>query len=170
MASMTIPGEETLVRYGYVGRTRLAPRRFDYVFLDIRMYHRDREAMTINHEPTGRYQALSISATVWATRTRRGDCHSAGQCINDVAAVEEANGALTGAELSELVKVWRRWHLNDMRQGCVHQTRPTDPDAWRSVPPCPVDGYRYGYAWLVEPLPAETEQFVRAMAAKLTAQ
>lgn len=51
------------------------------------------------------------------------------------------------------------WHLNGMRAGCAHQTvvwedgpygrRPSLDD----TPTCPQTGYRYGHAWLVEPLP-----------------
>lgn len=171
MVSMTIPGEERLVRDAYVGRVRLAPRRFDYVFVSFGFYHRE-NGTTVRHEPIGEYLALTVSATVWSTRNRRGDCHTAGQCVDELLGVEPG-GALTGTEIRSLVKVWREWHPNDMRMGCVHQDPPPDmsvTERLAAVPSCPETGYRYGRAWLVEPLPAETEQFVRAMAAKLTAQ
>jgi hypothetical protein len=166
MTSLT----EELVEDAYVGRVRLAPRRFDYVFVSLGFDHRE-NGVTVQHEPIGEYLALTVSATVWSTRARRGDCHTAGQCVDELLGVEPG-GALTVTEITDLVKVWREWHLNDMQAGCVHQT--PDPDMsmaerLKSVPPCPETGYKYGHAWLVKPLPTETEQFVRAMAAKLTA-
>lgn len=49
---------------------------------------------------------------------------------------------------SRLRRVWARWHLNDMRAGCTHQGGPS-----RVIgEPCPFTGYRYGHAWLVDPL------------------
>jgi hypothetical protein len=42
-----------------------------------------------------------------------------------------------------------RYHLNDMKPGCVHQEKNAGLDS----PPCPETGYKWGHAWLVEPLP-----------------
>lgn len=45
-------------------------------------------------------------------------------------------------------RVWARWHLNDMHPGCVHQGGPG-----RVIgEACPWSGYRYGSAWLTDPL------------------
>jgi hypothetical protein len=46
-----------------------------------------------------------------------------------------------------LRRVWSRWHLNNMRAGCVHLGKGS---AIGDV--CEVSGYKYGYAWLVDPL------------------
>lgn len=46
-------------------------------------------------------------------------------------------------------ELWRDWHLNTMRAGCVHQ----GPGAHLGDV-CP-EGYRYGSAWLAEELPAD---------------
>lgn len=60
---------------------------------------------------------------------------------------------------------WGTWrHLNDMRAGCEHQRAM----GWKSYDehpsePCPVCGYKYGTAWLVEPLPAEVYSFVESL-------
>jgi hypothetical protein len=163
---------ELLADDAYVGRVRLAPRRFDYMFVTIRLYGRD-SGTTIHHQPIGEHVSLAISATVWANRSKRGDCHTAGQCVEELLRVEP-DGRLDGSEIRDLVKVWREWHLNDMRAGCAHQDVADIPPAERldRVPPCSesVPRYRYGSAWLVEPLPAEVERFVRAIAAKLTVQ
>jgi hypothetical protein len=54
---------------------------------------------------------------------------------------------------------WDRWHLNTMRAGCAHQTVVWEDSRYgvrpslERTPVCPVSGYRYGSAWLVEVLP-----------------
>ena len=170
----TIPGEVNLVKYGYVGRVRLAPHRFDYLFLDIRLRTDDQEWETTTHEIVTGPMCLSICGTVWKTRARRGDCYAAGQCREDFASPDLVlDGAIDAAELAKLLRVWDRWHLNTMRAGCEHQEVPPDmptEQRLRSIPPCPVTGYRWGSKWLTEPLPAEVEQFARDIAAKLAAQ
>ena len=49
---------------------------------------------------------------------------------------------------SPLRRVWARWHLNDMRPGCTHQGG-AGRGIWEA---CRFTGYRYGHAWLVDPL------------------
>lgn len=47
--------------------------------------------------------------------------------------------------------LWNQWHLNDMRAGCAHMPRRSD-----GSPACEIgSGYRYGQAWLIEPLTDE---------------
>lgn len=75
-------------------------------------------------------------------------------------------------DLARIVEIWDRWHLNTMKGECCHQDRgahvdregeTTYPDGWFTSPrfeevtaaqtaKCPV-GYKYGSAWLTEPLP-----------------
>lgn len=81
-----------------------------------------------------------------------------GQNRDDLARCEPVE-PFTRAQLDRLTEVWERWHLNDMRAGCEHQrelgwkaTRTGDPDD-KVGKPCPTCGYRYGSAWLFEPVP-----------------
>lgn len=70
--------------------------------------------------------------------------------------------------LDELAWVWERWHLNDMRAGCAHQSVVWETDVY-GFPrpsldltlPCPTSGYRYGSAWLYEPLPNDVLRLVQ---------
>lgn len=62
-----------------------------------------------------------------------------------------------------------RWHLNGMKAGCAHQSVVWEdskygrrPDLERTAP-CPETGYRYGSAWLSEPLPAEVLAWALAL-------
>lgn len=75
----------------------------------------------------------------------------------------------------DLLDVWKRWHLNDMRSGCEHQRalgwtydthRDPDPEA-PGFPyaglPCPDCGHRIGSAWLREEVPASVLDFLDAL-------
>ena len=60
-------------------------------------------------------------------------------------------GQVLDAARAPLRRVWSRWHLNRMRPGCIHLGGPG-----RTVgEECAWSGYRYGSAWLVDPLTAE---------------
>lgn len=98
---------------------------------------------------------------------------SFGQIKNDIKPKNNAQ--------KELVDIWDRWHLNDMKAGCEHQraekwndilldeTKPKTQDnmaTWtykKDHPkgllrePCPICGYKYGTAWLKEELPEDIE-------------
>lgn len=92
---------------------------------------------TVTHEtslPYG-YVRVSISGELAPKGIRFGTNASAyGQVREDMP--------------SPLRRVWARWHLNDMNAGCTHQG-----GASRVIgEPCPFTGYRYGSAWLVDPL------------------
>lgn len=155
-----IPGEEVLARDVYIGRT-LGKGRGDVV-LTITLYRREHGAMTIDHQPikTG-YYALAISGIA------KG--FGAGQIISMLD--EVVDGPLSRDELDKLREVWEEWHLNDMQAACTHQA-PVGKDAGERLdktPPCPETGYKYGHAWLVKPLPAEIETYVRELAARLVA-
>lgn len=158
--------EETLIRDGYVGKRprRDGKRGYEYLFVDISVRHRE-NGTTIDHQPIAAYDSLSICGTVWLTRVRRGDCISAGRVLEDWRGSELLESPIN---VSKLRAVWRRWHLNDMRPNCAHQSyvgpRPEDLP---SIPKCPETGYRYGHAWLVEPLPDDVLSWVRAVAAKI---
>lgn len=61
---------------------------------------------------------LSISGD--ATRRGPGDrMDQAGQMVDSVETMDDL--FIPASERDELVAVWRRWHLNDMRAGCEHQ-------------------------------------------------
>lgn len=68
--------------------------------------------------------------------------------------------------IAKLLEVWDRWHLNSLRAGCEHQRRL----GWDSLPheetigkACPVCGYKYGSAWLHEPLPEDVIDFIKSL-------
>lgn len=60
--------------------------------------------------------------------------------------------------LTALLRIWERWHLNDMKAGCIHQST-----AELKKFPCPQCGYVYGSAWLFDALPPEVTDFIKAL-------
>ena len=108
---------------------------------------------------------FSMQAEIWQPNKR--DILTGGQCVDTVAAFfpndEKAQRMLT---------IWERWHLNDMRAGTPEQEAllkahrdeyegyPTSHYEWacqllKAHDLYEVDGYKYGRAWLTEPLPKE---------------
>jgi len=59
------------------------------------------------------------------------------------------------ARVQELARL-AAYHLPSMKAGCVHQSGVNKA-------PCPVTGYRWGSAWLVEPLPDGFLERVKAV-------
>lgn len=121
---------------------------------------------TIYHEPTdAAVPQLRLSITGEVT-TPRGRFESAGQIRGDVGQVA-ANEVWTEADIASLIRIWSRWHLNDMKPGCAHQDAselPPDYDSRKHLV-CEASGYRYGNAWLYEPLPAEVLDEVKRLQA-----
>jgi hypothetical protein len=61
----------------------------------------------------------------------------------------------------DLLDIWKRWHLNDLRAGCEHQREMGwtydehhDPKTFKGEA-CPVCGYEIGSAWLKEEVPED---------------
>lgn len=64
-------------------------------------------------EPRGK-PVLSIQGNVW--NPRGTDIYCGGQCYDSLSVFFPGN-----ARMARIIEVWRRWHLNDMQAGCVHQ-------------------------------------------------
>lgn len=93
----------------------------------------------------------------------------------------------TDGQLDFFFKIWKDWHLNDMRAGCEHQRalgwdkiKLDDAGEWvqsnmamwttedqheKGVlsKPCPVCGYKYGSQWLFEEVPAWVIEFIKSL-------
>lgn len=100
---------------------------------------------------------LSMMGAIW--KPRRDDWVSGGQ-IHD----ELSRAFSHTPRVQRMITVWRRWHLNAMNAGCVHQRLIAEQigDIWVTAygndfraAMCPVCGYSYGSAWLYEPLPQD---------------
>jgi hypothetical protein len=157
---------------GYVGKTAAG----DSVYVEIKIapHTGEVEFDSIEHEPVTEWARVSISGHYFTKGSRRKDWDSGGQILETLRAVSTPAMGFSKSNLIRLAELWERWHLNDMRAGCAHQTVVYAPDKYgRTVPSleltpvCPVSGYHYGHAWLVEQAPAEVLDELRAFGDKL---
>ena len=83
----------------------------------------------------------------------------------------------THAKMREFLRIWGRWHLNDMRAGSPAQeawVRDNVPAGKRNYETVkaelkgagldPDNGYSYGSKWLAEEIPSEIADVLRALA------
>lgn len=73
------------------------------------------------------------------------------------------NPGWTSEMLDRFIAIWERWHLNNLRAGCVHQRRLEWNAKDHLNQPCPACGYRYGNAWLFEPVPDSVIEWLFAL-------
>jgi hypothetical protein len=69
----------------------------------------------------------------------------------------------------DLLDVWEKWHLNDMRSGCEHQRafgwtyeEHHDKKTFKGEA-CPVCGYEIGSSWLKDELPQSVIEFLESL-------
>lgn len=102
--------------------------------------------------------ALSISGQ------SRNICGQMAEYLKTLPAEEyKLNPGWTSKMLDKLIAIWERWHLNDLQAGCAHQRKL----GWNAKDhlnqPCPACGYRYGNAWLFEPVPDSVIEWLFAL-------
>jgi hypothetical protein len=102
-------------------------------------------------------------------RPGASDIDGGGQIHDHLAEIEDIDLSIPAADRDRLKIEWQRWHLNDMRAGCTHQ-RDARWNMDQLSQPCPVCGYRFGSAWLTEPVPEEIVEWLRTFPARATAQ
>lgn len=147
------------------------------VELEIELSRKNREQRDLWLRPVKNPEALSISGTIY-----HGKRWIKGGQIDDTLRKALKADAFTRLlipkqTLEKLLEIWDEWHLNDLRAYCIHQKpiierlRKENPELLRvshyreliKVPElarCPECGYRYGTAWLYEPLPEEVRDYI----------
>ena len=112
--------------------------------LDLRIEERAGNGReTVTHEPAPyRFLTLSIMGEHAPKGVRYGTNASSYGQVRDVLPADDP-----------LRQLWDRWHLNDMRALCAHQSGSAAD--WQTIPPCTETGYQAGHAWLVELLPGD---------------
>ena len=115
----------------------------------------------IDRRTYGPFRDGSGDRTVVTLEVRqRDDGHVYASFISDVyrkhSSYMSGGGQWQGSAPRRLKDLWDRWHLNDMRAGCEHQ-RALGWTSYDDHPsePCPECGYKFGSAWLFEPLPED---------------
>jgi hypothetical protein len=105
--------------------------------------------------------------------------HTFGQCDASIRELVEQHGSghRDKGEILKLLDIWDRWHLNTMRAGTPRQQEILRP--WLKRNPnkdyteqCDYlfshgllvdDGYKYGTAWLYDPLPDDVITFISGL-------
>lgn len=135
--------------------------------------------LTIDLEPVGTaddrtYTELSICASIEERARNNRWCDAAfGQCRDEVLKHFSKRPGV-----AELVAIWDRWHLKGLNAGTRAQNEAIadvgGPDWYGSALARLVKrgidedrGYRFGSAWLVEQIPADVLDELRALCAKL---
>jgi len=72
--------------------------------------------LKVRLDDEGKGPKFAASAEIWNAERANADIIQGGQCVDTVAAMFPEN-----AEAQEVVRLWKRWHLNDMKAGCEHQ-------------------------------------------------
>lgn len=115
---------------------------------------------TVDHRDVETVTRLSMTGKVHEGHRREPVV--AGQCKEALLEVTIPVG-FTMEQVHDMHATWDRWHLNDMKAACAHQTVvwETHPrygyrqPSLDQTPRCPKTGYRYGHAWLYDPLPSD---------------
>lgn len=143
----------------FVGRTEDGTR----VYLDMSLERQSKEGKTqVTHEPvTGEYFRFSAMGHTVLKGRRDDNWDRGGQMLDALLEVTTPANGWTLAELKEIHRLWKNWHLNDMQAGCQHVPEPLWEDSTygkrpdlKNTPTCPETGYRWGNAWLVRIIPA----------------
>lgn len=114
-------------------------------------------------------ERLSIVGVVGPTA--KGNSHGgAGQIVDELDRLNSPESTArnyapgwNGRKVHEFAKVWRDWHLNDMRAGCEHQRAMGWTYDEHPSEPCPVCGYKFGTQWLKEDVPDSVIAFLKSL-------
>lgn len=145
-----------------IGRTEGGNRLF--VSIDLSTIEPDGSTETVRHQfVTEPYRLLTITGAVV---DKSGKWDRCGQVVDQVMIAR--NGWDAGKRYL-LYRLWHTWHLNDMRAACDHQSVIWEDSDYGRRPsldltsPCPLTGYRYGSAWLLDPLNEATLEAVATL-------
>lgn len=113
--------------------------------------------------------SLSISGVVGPLRSGNcvGGCGQINMFITTDYEEYEFTSGWDQIKWEQFLRVWDRWHLNDMRPGCEHQRELgwgkkdlTVVTGGVLCKPCPVCGYKYGTKWLKEDVPRDVIEWL----------
>lgn len=91
-------------------------RTFDFGSIDYegRGKAQNRVTVEMEYKQDGDKKCFSVSAMVW--NARHSDCVCGGQCLDSIAPYMSDNPVF-----SEILRLWKAYHLNDMHAECEHQ-------------------------------------------------
>ena len=133
----------------------------NHISLEVNINKQTQCKKTIDLKDVTEYDVLSISGDLREFTGGRPRLTSCGQ-------IEDSIVTKAGPKF-RLIKIWKRWHLNDCKSGTRKQEKCLNnwkerPKGWSYEEDCIYlkkhhlyndRGYKYGQAWLVEPLPED---------------
>lgn len=131
-------------------------------------------SLTTEHQvlPAGSLE-LSATHTVIDRRKRKSDWYvSGGAGIPELPVDAEFDPGWNVGRFSKLRTIANNWHLNGLRAGCAHQEIVWEEGKYgrqmslTETLPCPETDYRFGSAWLVEPLPQDVIDYLKDLGVK----
>lgn len=156
----------------FVGTTAEGER----VYVSVELRRIDKPRVTIDHDEIEGFTELSISGVMLRKGGRLAvDSHwiSAGQNLDELLRVIKPARGWTLEEVRRIHELWSRWHLNGTKAGCRHQSVVWEKSRYgvrqpslAETRPCAITGYRYGSAWLVEPMPEDVLDEIRGIIAR----
>ena len=137
-----------------------------YVVVTLELRTVEGEHTMVDHGTVTDPVEVSLTGEECVNRFGRVDFLRGGQNVGTLADIVKPAPGWTLEEIAELATLWNRWHLNTMRAACAHMpaadlvredngyggTRISTSDPRNT---CAESGYRYGHAWLTEPVPAD---------------
>lgn len=143
------------------------------VYVNVQLSVQNGNFQTTDHQQAETVERLSFTGEVYRGRAGHSDRQmvGAGQITGAARAVLAGRLApgVSAGDVTTLLKAWKAWHLNDMRAACAHVKPVGDStdDNLDRTPACPHSGYRYGSAWLVDPLPEGLVESLRAICERM---
>ncbi len=120
-------------------------------------------AQTVNHNAT--HPTAPAVSVIWVITGRKKDTTEASTPGGLGDYIDEWRFEVddyTRADVVRMSELGERWHLNDLKAGCAHiETVYEDgrygrqPVVGEGAPVCGESGYRWGSAWLHDPIPAD---------------
>lgn len=143
------------------------PHRLD---VEVRLMTVPGEHQTTHHAKITDPYRVAVTGTIKSKRPSGYWQDEGGGQVGDYVDWESAKpGRRFPADIAELIKTVWGWHLNDVKAACAHQTVVWEQGPYGRQPsleltePCEESGYRYGSAWLVEPLSEDQLATIRRL-------
>lgn len=158
-------------QYVFVGTTATGERVL--MSGEVRRQPEARTAQTIDHQEIADPETLSLTSAVFKGKKNISRNHiTSGATLAHLGRIAKPAPGYTLAEARELYRIGKRWHLNTMSAACAHMDMKAPEvagikDSGKLLDmgiTCPETGYKWGTAWLVEPLPADIRaRFIELM-------
>ena len=99
---------------------------------------------------------FACSGAIW--NRLHTDCLCCGQCVDTVASFFPHN-----KKVQRIKDIWRRYHLNDLHAGCIHQRKfENEPYELHRGDHCDICNYTYGTGWCYEEIPHEILEEIKS--------